>query len=103
MPLRLSATAARMRFFNAYTTATVATNLAARSGTCNLRFFVLFLVLFLFFKFFLAPGVVAHSVVGDGAGIDDDGLAATGLELHLAEVERGGLKGVEEESGDFRI
>ena len=26
-----------------------------------------------------------------------------GLELHLTEVERGGLQGVEEESGDFRI
>ena len=32
----------------------------------------LVLVLFLFFKFFFGPGVVAHVVVGDGAGIDDD-------------------------------
>jgi hypothetical protein len=65
------------------------------------RFF--FLVFLLFFKFFLAPGIVAHAVVGDGAGIDDDAVAVTGLKLHLAEVERGGLQGVDQESGDFRI
>jgi hypothetical protein len=60
------------------------------------------LVLFLFFKFFFGPGVVAHAVLGDGAGIDDDALEMAGLKLHLAEVERGGLQGVEEEAGDFR-
>ena len=54
-------------------------------------------------KFFLAPGVGADSVVGDRARIDDDGLVPIGVQLHLAEVERGGLEGVEEESGDFRI
>ncbi len=62
-----------------------------------------FLGFVLFYKFFLAPGVIADTDVGDGAEIDDDGLAAAGLELHLAEVERGGLEGVEEESGDLGI
>lgn len=33
-------------------------------------FTLVFLVCFLFFEFFFAPGVVAHAVVGDGAGID---------------------------------
>jgi hypothetical protein len=51
-------------------------------------FFAFFLlVLFLFFKFFFGPGVVAHAVVGDGAGIDDDPLEVTGLKLQLAKVE----------------
>ena len=44
------------------------------------------------------PGLVA-----DGAEIDDDALEVVGLQLHLAKVGRGGLEGVEQESGDFRI
>jgi hypothetical protein len=73
-----------------------------------LFFAVLFLVLvlffvFFFFEFFAGPGVVSDAVVGDGAGIDDDPFVVIGLELHVAEVERGGLEGVEEEAGDFGI
>lgn len=68
-----------------------------------LAVFVLLIVFLLVFEFFFGPGVVAHAVVGDGAGIDNDALAVKGLKLHLAEVERGGLQGVEQESGDFRI
>jgi hypothetical protein len=64
---------------------------------------LVFLVFFVFLKFCLSPGVVAEVVVADRTGIDHDALAMIGLKLHLAEVERGGLQGVEEESGDFRI
>jgi hypothetical protein len=66
-------------------------------------FAIVFLVFFVFLKFCLAPGVVAEVVVADRTGIDHDALAMIGLKLHLAEVERGGLQGVKEESGDFRI
>ncbi len=49
------------------------------------------------------PGVGADAGVVDGVGIDDDGLGALNLELHAAEVEGGGLEGVEEETGNLGI
>jgi len=49
------------------------------------------------------PGVGGDAGVVDGVGIDDDGLGALNLELHVAEVEGGGLEGVEEEAGNFGI
>jgi len=44
-----------------------------------------------------------QTVVSDAAGIDDDGLTAKGGERHPAEVEGGGLEGVEEEPGGFGV
>ena len=62
-----------------------------------LGFVLSFQFLFQFvFKLFLAPGVVADTVAGDVAGIDDDALSVAWLELHMAEVERRGLEGVVE-------
>jgi len=49
------------------------------------------------------PGVGAYAGVADGVGIDDDGLGASNLKFHVAEVEGGGLEGVEEEAGNFGI
>ena len=49
------------------------------------------------------PGVGADAGVVDGVGIDDDGLGAPHLELHVAEVEGGGLEGVEEETRNLGI
>jgi hypothetical protein len=62
-------------------------------------FFVVFLF-FLFLEVFLAPGDLRRGGIGDGAGVDDNALAPDGFEVGVAEVERGGLQGVEEEAGD---
>ncbi len=67
--------------------------------------FVIFVVFFCFFLFFFEvaflPEVVVEVVVGDGAGIDDNLSAGTGLEFSVAEIEGSGLEGVEEEAGHF--
>ena len=52
------------------------------SGCC-------FLLVILFGEFFFVPGVVAEGGVGDAAGFEGG----------AAEIRRGGLQGIEEESG----
>jgi len=57
--------------------------------------------LFFFFEVARVPEFVVDSVVGDGAGVDDDGFVNVGFEFHVAEINGGGLQGVEQEAGHF--
>jgi hypothetical protein len=68
-----------------------------------LFFFVLFFVFFRVFKIFFAPLVAADSGLVDGIAVDDYVSYTTGFEGDLAQVERGGLQGVEKQVGDLGI
>jgi hypothetical protein len=68
-----------------------------------LLFVFLFVAVVILFEVAGIPGIVAYAVIGDQALVDDDAFGFHGLQLHVAEVERGGLQGVEQESGDFGI
>ena len=64
---------------------------------CSFRV-VLFVSLVVHGEFFFVPGIVTEGGVGDAARIDHD-LLGTGFEGGAAEIGRGGLQGIEKESG----
>ena len=66
-------------------------------------FVLIFFFVFIFFEIFSAPGVFAERSLVYRAGIDDHAGLNGGFEIDSAEVRGGGLQGVEQESGDFRI
>jgi hypothetical protein len=63
---------------------------------------VVFFVFFLL-EVFSAPGIFTQRSFAYGAGIDDHASLDGGLEIDAAEVGGGGLQGIEQEAGGFRV
>jgi hypothetical protein len=69
------------------------------SRVCRIFFFNVFRGLEIFF----APLVAADAGLVDGAAVDDYVLDVKRLDREAAEVQGGGLQGIEEQAGDFGI